>query len=250
MKKIRCILHPLTLSLALIYFQTNFFFPSFLAQSYSVVSYFMVNAVLLGVIFGLMGCPACFLPLSMSLTFYHNQPKKTLLPAFVFNLARLVSIFLYSSGLSLGFAFISKVVNPGYILILNGAIMVVFSFIVARRIYFTAQLSFLERLKVKNVLWLYALWGFVLGFPCGIEATGFIVYLNSYPAATLSRILGLFFFSLFSILPVILLIFVLYLGFRKVNSLWSNFSVYLRNLAFFYLFFMGMIFIFMPFTVN
>ena len=248
MRKIRYFLHPLTLSLALIYFQVNFFMPSFFSAPHNFMSYFMISAVFLGVLFGLMGCPVCLLPLTMSLLSYHNQPKKTVLPVFVFNMTRLLSIFLYSLSISLSFAFVKKIVYPRYFLIINGVIMIIFSFIVFRHICFKGRASFLRKIKIKNMLWLYGVWGFVLGFPCGMEATGFLVYLNSYSTTAFPRIVAMLLFSVFSVLPVILLIFVLYLGFRKINNLWSSFNVYLRNLAFFYLFLMGIIFIVMSFS--
>ncbi len=248
MRKIRYFLHPLTLSLALVYFQVNFFMPSFFSAPHNFMSYFMISAVFLGVLFGLMGCPACLLPLTMSLSSCHNHPKKTMLPVFIFNMMRLLSVFLYSLSISLSFAFVKKIIYPRYFLIINGLIMIVFSFIVLRRIYFRGRAPFLREVKIKNMLWLYGVWGFVLGFPCGMEATGFLVYLNSYSATVFSRIIAMLLFSVFSILPVVILIFVLYLGFKKINSLWSNFNVYLRNLAFFYLLFMGIIFIVMSFS--
>lgn len=206
---------------------------------------FMFNAIFLGILFGFMGCPVCLVPLSLSLSVYYHRPEKTLIPVLIFNLFRLLSVFLCSLGITLSISLIKTFLLPRYMLILDGLIMIIFSFIVVRGIHLRSYETLLKRIKIKKIYFLYGFWGLTVGFFCGMEATGFLVYLNSYSTNILLRIVSLFLFSIFSVLPITLFIFLLYKGLKKLSAFWVDFSIYLKNLSFFYLFLMGVTLIFL-----
>jgi len=243
MTKIRQIIHPLTLAIILIYLQLNYFYPFLPLSTRFVAHSFIINAAILGIIFGLIGCPVCLVPLGLSLVVYQDKPGKTIIPAVIFNVFRLLSIFLYALGGSYIFNMFSKILPVRFMLALNGIIMIIFGIIVLKRVSCKPQGRIPNKIKTKRVFLLYGLWGLVLGFPCGIEATGFLAYLWGYPAQFSLKTAALLVFSFFSILPVIFIIFMLFLGIRRIIFIWNNFRIYLRNLAFFYLMLMGVIFI-------
>jgi len=243
MMRIRQLIYPLMFAVILIYFQFSRSYPFLsLSADFSAHS-FIINAVILGVLFGLMGCPVCLVPLGLSLVVCQDKPAGTIMPAVIFNVFRLLSIFLYALGGSYIFDILSKILSVRFMLALNGIIMIIFGIIVLRNVSCGHKGHIFNKIKTGNVFILYGVWGLILGFPCGIEATGFLVYLWGYPVQFSIKVLAFFMFSLFSILPVTILIFILFLGIRKILFIWNNFRIYLRNFSFFYLVLMGVIFI-------
>jgi len=243
MTRIRQLIYPFALAVILIYFQLSYSYPFLsLPGNFSAHS-FIINAVILGVLFGLMGCPVCLVPLGLSLVAYHDTPAGIVIPAVIFNAFRLLSIFLYALGGGYIFSILSKEIPVRFILALNGIIMIIFGIIVLRNVSCGYTGNIFNKIRPGNVFILYGVWGLILGFPCGIEATGFLAYLWGYPVQFSIKTLAFFIFSLFSILPVTLIIFVLFLGIKKILFIWNNFRIYLRNLSFFYLVLMGVIFI-------
>jgi len=243
MIKIRQLIHPLMFAVILIYLQLNYFYPFLPLSARFYAHSFIINAIILGVLFGLMGCPVCLVPLGLSLVVYQDKPARTIMPAVIFNVFRLLSIFLYALGGSYIFNILSKILSVRFMLALNGIIMIIFGIIVLKRVSCKPRGRILDRIKTRKVFLLYGLWGLILGFPCGVEATGFLAYLWGYPAQFSLKTAALFMFSFFSVLPVTLLIFMLFLGIKRILFIWNNFRIYLRNLAFFYLILMGVIFI-------
>jgi len=241
MIKIRQIIHPLMLAVILIYLQLNYFYPFLPLSTHFYAHSFIINAIILGVLFGLMGCPVCLVPLGLSLVVYQDKPVGTIIPTVTFNVFRLLSIFLYALGGNYIFNILFKILSVRFMLALNGIIMIIFGIIVLKRVSCKPRRRILDRIKTRKVFLLYGLWGLILGFPCGVEATGFLTYLWGCPTQFTIKTVALFIFSFFSILPVTILLFMLFLGIKRVLYVWSNFSIYLRNLSFFYLVLMGVI---------
>jgi len=190
MKTVRQIIHPLAIALVLIYFQLNYYFPFSLRMSPHFTYPIILNAIILGIVFGLLGCPGCSLPLSFSLTLWHDKLKKITLPLFVFSVSRLLSIFFYSVAGNIGLSAM-KSLSPKYMFVISGVIMIAFGIIILKGLSLHPSFAFN---KCKNLIFIYAIWGFVLGFPCGFEATGFLAYLWNYPAPGAVKYISLLLF--------------------------------------------------------
>ncbi|MCM8823537.1 MAG: hypothetical protein NC822_02565 [Candidatus Omnitrophica bacterium] len=246
-KIIRQFLHPLTLALVILYFQLNYsYIPTFFNRD-PIYSYphFFVSSIFLGLNFGFIGCPVCSLPLSLTINLWGENIKKVIIPILLFNFSRFFSIFVYSFLGSEFFFFIRTFIPTRYTSLILGLIMIIMGMLVLRdrKYHFTS--IYYRRRKIK---FLYILWGIIMGLPCGFEATGFLAYLWSYHLYNiLLKILSFLLFSFFAILPNVVVTLFLYWGIESITSLYLWLKPYIRNFSFFYLFFLGLIFIFRAF---
>ncbi|MCM8774540.1 MAG: hypothetical protein NC820_07405 [Candidatus Omnitrophica bacterium] len=246
-KIIREFLHPLTLALFILYFQLNYSYTPTLFNRESIYSYsiFFVSSIFLGLNFGFIGCPVCSLPLSLTINLWGENIKKVIIPILLFNFSRFFSIFVYSFLGSELFFFIRTFISLRYTSIILGLIMIIMGlFVLKDKKYHFTSISYRRR-KLK---FLYVLWGLIIGLPCGFEATGFLAYLWSYPLYNiLLKMLSFLLFSFFAILPNVVVVLFFYWGIKSITSLYLWFKPYIRNFSFFYLFFLGLIFIFRAF---
>ncbi|MFH1768084.1 MAG: hypothetical protein ABH858_02845 [Candidatus Omnitrophota bacterium] len=245
MKRIRQILYPLVIALYLIYIQIYYlniipaFSPRLIPLNYSL----MASAILLGTIFGFIGCPGCGMALTFSLTSFNDKPLSIIRPVITFNAARLIIIFLYAMAGESAFYIAKEYIPIKYIFVLNGIIMIAFAILIGKNFFLKTSRKELNRRRFKNPAILYGLWGLILGFPCAIETTGFLAQLWSYPANYFSKIISLILFTFFSIVPLLLFIALFFFGIKKISQTWQDITGYFRNLAIFYLSLMGIILI-------
>ncbi len=242
MKKFRELIYPFILSLGLIHLQSTFGIRLFPLQTLVSPGYpLILNALVSGIVFGLLACPGCALPITFSFVSSEISFKNVFYPAIVFNFSRLLSISIYAFIGNIGFSSLRTLFSAGKGFMFSGLIMLVFAVLIYKNISFK---SGFKNMKIRyQGLLLYAFWGFSLGFGCGLEATGFLMPLWNYPQNIVTKIASSLIFAFFSVIPVLILIFTLALSLKKLIGLLGSAKVYLRNLASFYLFILGLIFI-------
>lgn len=241
MRRLRDYLVCIFFALLLIYSQKLFFkgFPSFHPE-FSWGSYLFLS-LLLGFLFGLIGCPVCGMPLSISLASTENTLRSVFFKNVVFHLGRFLLIFTsaYIGGVLL--LNINKVFyNLGFLL--GGLFMVFIGLGIILRIKFGFSFLFTPRGGAHPLF--YFLFGLSLGFACGFEAWGFLIPLWFKARNSLEIFLGGFLFSLSAILPTLAMSVLVYLGFKGLTFLFKGrLRFFLVNTSGFFLLLFGTLFV-------
>ncbi len=202
MKKIREVLYPLLLALIIIYFQREYLF-TFPLENYPLISdrSALMNAAILGILFGSMGCTSCALPLSFTLINTPFNVKGILLITTFFSFSRFLSLFFYSLLGNVALTYFKKFFPLKYIFLASGLVMIIFAILIFNNKAF--NLSGKCFIRLYKVWGGYILWGFLLGFGCALEASGFLIPLWNWSEITpILKIIFLSIFSLFSLFPM------------------------------------------------
>jgi len=243
MKKIRETLYPLLFALTVIYLQRKYFFILPL-QRYSLGSghSILINAAILGILFGFAGCTSCALPLGFTLVNTSFNLRNILLITVLFSLSRFLPLFFYSLLGNIALTYFKSFFPLKSIFSASGVIMIVFAILIFNNKTFNlCEKGFTKLYKIWGG---YIVWGFLLGFGCALEASGFLIPLWNWPEITpILKIISLSVFSLFSLFPMAITVVFFSWGLTRITFLIKTASPYLRNLASFYLFTLGIMFL-------
>jgi cytochrome c biogenesis protein CcdA len=231
----------MTAALALIYLQLSFFLPDLTRTAGPAVSGIIPTALILGISFGLTGCPGCSLPLGLSLIAYDARARRALLPVILFNVSRITTLFIWAMAANAGFGLL-RTVSASALFTASGIIMIIFAGLILKGFSLTLPPG-VSNPAGKN-LWLgYLTWGGLLGIPCSFEATGFLAQLLAQRAAAHLKITALLVFAVSTSLPVIVLSLLVYAGISNVYRRFQDMRKPIRVFAALYLSLMGLLFI-------
>jgi len=242
MGRLRDYLICILAALLLIYLQ-KFLVGSFTPYSgftSSVGSYFLL-ALVSGFFFGLISCPVCGLPLSLSLASTENILLGVFFKNIIFHLGRFLIIFSYAY---IGGVIIQSLNNFFYNLsfLLGGFLMALIGLGIILRVKLRLPFLFLGKGGVNPLF--YLLLGLSLGFACGLEAGGFLVPLWLRAGSFFVRVMGGFIFSFSAILPTLIMSFLIYLGFEGAIFFFKErVRFFLTNTSGFFLLLFGVFFI-------
>lgn len=244
MYKFRIYFYPLLLAMVLVYFQKKLFFNT--GDLTKGLAHYRMDLLVLsfvyGIIFGLISCPVCGLPLSLALGATETHLRGVILKNIMFHVSRFLIIFVY--------AFCGSLITSGLNLIFQNV-----SFFLGAIIMIIAGFNLLGKLRI-NFFGLcphssgtlkgsfYALFGFSLGFVCGFEATGFLLPLWFGNKDSTTNVFTLLIFSFSAVLPLMIMSILFFLGFRGLIHLFrARTRIFLINLSGFYLILLGLSFL-------
>ena len=233
-------------ALTIIYLQREYLFilpwPRY---SFGSCHSLLMSAAIIGILFGSMGCTSCALPLSFTLINPPFNLRNLLLITTFFSFSRFLPLFFYSLLGNIALVYFKKFFPLKYIFLASGLVMIVFAILIFNNKAF--NLSGKCFIRLYKVWGSYILWGFLLGFGCALEASGFLIPLWSWPEITpILKITSLSLFSLFSLFPMAIAVVFFSWGLTRITFLIENATPYLRNLASFYLFILGIMFVIHP----
>ncbi|MCD6102629.1 MAG: hypothetical protein J7J68_01495 [Thermotogaceae bacterium] len=241
MRKIRIYFYSLILALLIIYFQKswlidvgNHSFSNVYSFNFSGIFFFSLIA---GVTFGLLGCPGCSLGVFFGSCLPGSSRRDIILRNAIFHIVRLISIFVFTFGLSIAFGW-AKRASYYFTLLGSGIIM----------IYLGIRLMLQNSKKCLNTRrknnFIYAVWGILWGSMCGMEAVGFLMPLWFYDTSWPERVLSLIIFSLAAVgVPILVVIILVYLRYNILNVIDKEGENVFKFTAAFYLLIVGILFL-------
>lgn len=245
MKRLITYLYSALFALIIVYLQRYFFFnPQNIASSInSVEANFFFLSLSTGIIFGLISCPVCGLPLSFALGSTEHYIRSVVIKNILFHLARFLVIFIY--------AFFGNLIVEGLrslffnvSFFFGGLVMIIMGLAILGLL----RMPLIKPpLKIGRTLssFMYIIFGLSLGAACGFEATGFLVPLWIVSTKTyIVKLVGLLIFSFSAVLPVLLMSILFYFGFKGIVVLFKEKArSFLIDTAGIYLVIIGLIFV-------
>ncbi len=225
MSKFRLYVYSCLLALVLLKVYAGFFtsYPSFYPGRQGINVF--VLSLLLGSMFGAIGCPFCAFPAGIAIVSGNKDFLPAVLNNVVFHLARTGVLFLYGILGAKVFEFFPAEYGIKLAVMIMGATGIFFLLgresagkMCRAKILKFKPFSLLGKQRILTIgsfSW-YGLWGFSLGWVCAFEATGFLSPLWAYPGSGFwIEVLPYFIFAGAGLISATVLVLLL-LGIRNI----------------------------------